>query len=104
MVLDLNTFHILTTDVKDTVYIRLKKGCSIVVGNCLYFSLVQQKSSFDQRFAISGRAGVNNLNTFRQFTVNILDRTDCCTKRISFVIMIERIKQWCRLRRQEQPL
>ncbi len=46
LILDADTFHILTADIQDTVYLRIKEGSSIVVGDGLHFSVIQQKGSF----------------------------------------------------------
>ena len=40
LILDLDTFHILASDIQDTIYIRFKEGCGIVMRNCLYLSFV----------------------------------------------------------------
>ena len=37
----MNTLHVLSADVQDTIHIRLKEGCGIVVGNGFHLSLVQ---------------------------------------------------------------
>ena len=73
LVLDLDAFHILTTDIQDTVYIRFKERCSIIMGYGLNFTLVQHQSGFDQSFTISGRAGVDDFHIFRKSGINILD-------------------------------
>ena len=41
LILDLDTFHILTADIQNAVYFRIKEGSSVVVGDGLYFALIQ---------------------------------------------------------------
>ena len=63
------------------------------MGNRLYFSFIQKQCSLDQCFAVSGGAGVNDLDTFRKLTVDLLDCPDRCSQRISVIVMIEGIQQ-----------
>ena len=63
------------------------------MGNCFNFSFVQHERRFDQRLAVSGRAGVDDLHAFRQQVVDFLDGGDGCSQRISFIVVIERIKE-----------
>ena len=49
------------------------------MGNRLYFSFIQKQCSLDQCFAVSGGAGVNDLDTFRKLTVDLLDCPDRCS-------------------------
>ena len=93
LIFDFDTFHILTANVQNTVYIRLKEGCRIIMRNSLNFSFIKHQSSFDQCFAVSCGTGMNNLYTLRELIVNIFDRCDRCTKRIPVVVVIEGIKK-----------
>jgi len=61
--------------------------------NRLNLAFIKHECGFDKRFTISGRAGVDNLHTFRQLVINILDGRNGCAKRISFIIMIKRIQK-----------
>ena len=61
--------------------------------NGFYFSFIKKKSSFDQCFAISGGAGVNNLHILGKLRKNVFDCRDCGTERISFIIMVKRIQK-----------
>ena len=45
MILDADALHILTTYVKNTVYVRLKEGSGIVVRDGLNFALVKLEGS-----------------------------------------------------------
>ena len=40
MIFDLDTFHILTADVEDTVHIRFKERSGIVMGHRFHFALI----------------------------------------------------------------
>ena len=44
MIFDLNAFHILTADVQDAVYIRIKEGGGIIMGDGLNLTLVQHET------------------------------------------------------------
>ena len=93
LVLDLDTLHILSADIQDTVYVRLKERSGIVVGDGLYLALVQHQRCLDQRLAISGRAGVYDLHTLGKLAVDLLDRGDRGPQRIPFIVMIEGVEQ-----------
>ena len=54
LIFNFDAFHILTADVEDTVYIRFKVGCGVIVRHCFYLTLVKKKSRFDQCFPITG--------------------------------------------------
>ena len=48
VILDLDTFHILTADIQDAVYFRIKEGSCVIMGNCFDFTFVKKKCRFDQ--------------------------------------------------------
>ena len=79
LIFDLDTFHVLTADVEDTVHIRFKERSGIVMGHRFHFALIQKQRGFDQCLAITGGAGVDDLYIFRKLAVNIFDRGDRCT-------------------------
>ncbi|GFI51001.1 hypothetical protein IMSAGC020_02211 [Lachnospiraceae bacterium] len=93
LVLDLDALHVLAADVQDTVHIRLKIGCGIIVGDRLYFALIQKKGGLNERLSVTGRAGVDDLYAFWQPAVDILDRHDGGSKGISVIIVVEGIKK-----------
>ena len=93
LVLDLDTFHILTTNIQNTVNFRIKECCCIIMRNRLNFSLIQKKSCFDQRFSITGRTCICDSGSFRKFGINFLNRTDRSFQRTSVIITIERIQK-----------
>ena len=66
LILDFDTFHILTADIKDTVYFRVKECCCIVMGNSLNLALIQHQGSFDQSLAVTCRTGIGNLCIFQE--------------------------------------
>ena len=41
LIFDLDTLHILTADVEDTVYIRLEEGCGVIVRYGFNFAFIQ---------------------------------------------------------------
>ena len=42
-VFDLDAFHVLAADVQNAVYIRIKEGCGVVMGDGLHLALVQHQ-------------------------------------------------------------
>ena len=93
LVLDLDTFHILTTDVKNTVYFRIKKCSGIIMRNGLNLALIKKERCLDQRLSITGRTCISNLRIFRKFRINFLNRTDCSLEWASVVVAVERIQK-----------
>ena len=49
MIFDLNTLHVLTTDIKDTVNIRLEEGCRIIVSNSFNLTHIKLKVQKTER-------------------------------------------------------
>ena len=64
MIIDLDTFHVLAADVQNAVYVFVKERGSIVVGDSLHRTLIQHQGSFDQRFPVTGGAGVDDMGVF----------------------------------------
>ena len=93
MIFDFNAFHILTADVQNTIYIRIKKCSGIIVRYGFYFPFIQQKCSFNQCFSISGRAGICNSCSLRKLAVNILNSPDGCSQRAAVIITVKRIQK-----------
>ena len=93
MVFDLYALHILTADVQDTVYLWVKEGGSVVMGNCLYFPFIQHQSSFDQSFTVTGGTGPCNMGIFRKPLIDFLDGCDGGAQRISVVVAVEGVQQ-----------
>ena len=78
LILNLDTLHILTTDVQNTVYFRIKECSSRIMRYSLYFTFIQHQGCLDQGFSISGRTGTDYLCLFRHQGVDLLDSLDCC--------------------------
>ena len=93
LIFDLNAFHILTADIKDTVYLRIKKCSSIIMGNGFYLSLVKKKRSLDQSFSVSCGTGIGNVSVLWQTGVNLLNRADGRIQRTSVVAAVKGIKK-----------
>ena len=72
MIFNTDTFHILTADIKDTVYIRVKELSGIVVGDGLHFAFIQHQSRFYQSLAVTGGAGADNVCFWRKLVEQIL--------------------------------
>ena len=89
LVTDLDTFHILTADIQDAVYFRIKESSCIVMGNSLNLTFIKKKSRFDQGLAVTGGAGKGNLGVFRKKFIDLLDGTDGGLQRISVIIAVE---------------
>ena len=66
LIFDLDALHILSADIKDAVYLRVKKGGGIIMGNCFHFSLVKEKGCFDQSFSVSCGTGIGNMGILWQ--------------------------------------
>ena len=92
-VFDLDTFHILTADVENTVDFRIEECCGIVMRNRFNLTLVQHQRSFDECFAVTGGTGPGDLCGIRQFGVDFLDRADRGAERISVVVAVEGIQK-----------
>ena len=75
-VADLNTFHILSADIQDTVYFRVKESSCIVMGYGLNLALIQEQGSLDQSLAVTCRTGISDLCVFGKQFVNLFNRTD----------------------------
>ena len=43
LVLDLDAFHVLAADVQDAVYVRIKEGSCVVMGDGLHLALIQHQ-------------------------------------------------------------
>ena len=78
LILNLDTLHILTTDVQNTVYFRIKECSSRIMRYSLYFTFIQHQGCLDQGFSISGRTGTDYLCLFRHQGVDLLDSLDRC--------------------------
>ena len=75
-VADLDTFHILSADIQDTVYFRVKERGCIVMGYGLNLTLIQDQGSLDQSLAVTCRTGISDLCVFGKQFVNLFNRTD----------------------------
>ena len=76
LVADFDTFHILSADIQDTVYLRVKESSCIVMGYGLNLALIQEQGRFDQSLAVTCRTGISNLCIFGKQFVNLFNRTD----------------------------
>ena len=76
MIFDLDAFHVLAADVKDAVYVWIKEGSSVVMGDGLHLALVQHQAGFDQGLAVTGGAGVDDSCGIRHQGVDLLDGAD----------------------------
>ena len=93
LVLNFNALHVLTANIQDAVYLRIKKCGGIIMGNSFHFAFVQKKSSLDQRLSVTGGTGVGNMCLFGKLFVDLLNRADCCFQRISVITAVKRIKK-----------
>ena len=93
LITDLDTFHILSADIYNTVNLRVKESSRIVMGNGFNFPLIQQQSSLHQRLAVTCGTGKCNVGILWKNAVDLLDRTDGCLKRASVIIAVEGVKQ-----------
>ena len=93
LILDLDTFHILAADIKDTVHVRLKERRGIVVRHCLDFAFVQHEGRLDQRLAVTGGTGVYDLHTFRKLLINVFDGADGRSQRVAVIVVVEGVEE-----------
>ena len=93
MVFYFYAFHILTADIQDTVYLRIKEGRCVVVGYCLHFPFIQKESSFYQCLPVSGGAGVRNFRLTGQMAVDFLNGTDTGSQGIAVIVAVKGIEQ-----------
>ena len=63
------------------------------MGDGFYLAVIKHQCSFQKSFPVSGGAGVYNVCFFRQFGINILDRTDRSRERASVIIAVEGVQQ-----------
>ena len=66
VVFNTDTFHILSADIQNTVYIRIEELSSVVMRNGLNFALIEHERCFDQCLTVSGGAGADNMCFFRK--------------------------------------
>ena len=78
LIFDLDAFHILAADVKDTVYLGIKESSGIVVGNCFHLAVIQKESGLHKCLAIACGTGAHDLHILRKQRINFPDRTDGC--------------------------
>ena len=102
MILDFDTFHILSADIQDTVYFRVEKCRGVIMGNGFHFSLVQHQRRFDQRFAVSGGTGPGDAGFVGQMAVDLLDGADGGRQRAAVVIIVKRVEQGAVLAHQRR--
>src|SRR5699024_7422794 len=93
LVLDLDALHVLSADVQDAVYIRFEESCGIIMRDCLHLSFVEKEGGLDQRLAVTGGAGVYDLNSLRKLAVDILVRGDRSAQRISDIVVVEVVEE-----------
>ena len=94
LIFDLDTFHILAADVQDTVYVRVKEGGCIVMGNGFHLALIQHQGGFDQGLAVTGGAGMDDMvHLPASMRIDLLDGTDCSLQRAAVVAAVEGIEQ-----------
>ena len=93
VVFDLDTFHILAADIEDAVYVRVKEGRGVIVGDGLHLALVQHQRGLYQSFAVAGRTGPGNIGFLRKLMVDVEDRPDRRAERIAVIITVERVQQ-----------
>ena len=93
VVLDADTFHILTADIQDTVHVRIKEFSGVIMRNSLNFALVQHEGCLNQGLAVAGGAGTGNARVLRKEPVDILDGADGGRQGVTIVTAVEGIKQ-----------
>ena len=92
-ILDTDTFHILTTDVQNEVYIRFEELRCFIVGNGFDVAQVHHQCFFDEAFAVTGYAGIADGHAFRHQVVHFIQTLHNHFQRVAFVACVEGIKQ-----------
>ncbi len=93
VVLDLYAFHVLSADVQDAVYVRLKKGRGIIVRHCFDLALIQKEGRLNKRFAVAGGAGVDDIYAFRQLAVDVFNGVYGSAQGVSVIIVVKRVQE-----------
>ncbi len=91
LIFNTDTFHILSADIQNTIHIRVKKSGCIIMGNRLNLPFIQLKRSLNERFAVSGRAGMYDPGMLRQPFIDFLDGADTGSQGIAVIICIKRV-------------
>ena len=76
VILDLDAFHILSADIQDAVYFRVKESGGVVMRYRLHLALVQHQSRLDQRLAVAGGAGIGDPRIGGKMLIDFLYRLD----------------------------
>ncbi len=63
------------------------------MGDSLDFSFVQKERGLNQSFPVPRRTRVYDLYVLRQFIINVFDRADGSSERVSLIIMVEGIQE-----------
>ena len=61
---DLTAFHILTADVQDKGNIRAEVTSCTIVSHCFYFTNIDAKGAFKERFAVTRYTRMRNISAF----------------------------------------
>ena len=94
IILDADTFHILTADVQNEVNIGFEELCRFVVGNCFNIAQIDHQRFFDEAFTVACYAGVTDDYVFGHHVVHFIQALHDNIQRAAFVACIERIQQF----------
>ena len=89
LVLYLNTLHILSADIYNTVNLRVKECSSIEVGHSFNFTFIKHKCWLDKSLTITCWTGLHNLSLRWKLCINVFNSLDCSIKRRTVVAWVK---------------
>ena len=84
-----DAFHVLTADVKDAVHLRIKEGCSSIVGDSFHLTFLQHKGGFYKCLPVACGTGTDDLTVRRHMGIGFLDGSYGGGKGISMIVVIK---------------
>ena len=93
VVFDADALHVLSADVEDAVYLGIKESGGIIVGNGLYFTLVQKESRLEQGFTVAGGTAAYDLCICREQAVDFRHRRNSSPDRAAVIVAVKRVEE-----------
>ena len=93
IILNADTFHILSADVQNKVHIRLKELRRLIMCNGFNIAKVNHQGFLNQPFAIARHAGIANHNILRHHIIHFIQAFHDNIQRIALIACIEGIEQ-----------
>ena len=93
IILNADTFHILSADVQNKVHIRLEELRRLIMCNGFNIAKVNHQGFLNQPFAIACHAGIANHNILRHHIIHFIQAFHDNIQRIALIACIEGIEQ-----------